>query len=129
MEDIMKTLIALAVASTLAGCGSPHVIHFAEAPRPEPHATVVNAMIVGVAEEQPASAAENVALDALPEDDEATIASPEKAHAYADGLTLAPHQPMTFSFHCVSGEESLGCKAKPAADFIERDADAIFGRE
>lgn len=125
----MKTIIAFAVASTLAGCASPRVINFAEASRPAPRVTVMNAMIVGVEEVQPASAAETVSLGALPEEDEAVIASPDRAHAYADGLTLAPHQPMAFSFHCVSGEESLGCKAKPAADFIERDADAIFGRE
>jgi hypothetical protein len=121
MEDIMKTIISLVLASTLAGCASPHVVHFAEAPRSAPQATVMNAMIVGVAEEtQPT-------LDSIPEETEAAIASPERAHAYAEGFTLAPHQPMAFSFHCVSGEESLGCKAKPAEAFIERDADAIFG--
>jgi hypothetical protein len=114
----MKTtiIISLALASTLAGCAGPRAIHFAsEAPRPAPRATVMNAMIVGVAEEEAAKPATAVELDALPEQDQAFIASPEGAHAYVENLTLAPHTPMALSFHCTSGEESLGCKAKPAA--------------
>jgi hypothetical protein len=112
----MKTIIiALALTSTLAGCASPKLVHFAEAPRHEqPRATVMNAMIVDVAEEVTEQQA--VTLDAMPQEDQQAIASPERAHAYAESFTLHPHQPMAFSFHCVSGEESLGCNAKPASE-------------
>ena len=142
MNTLKNITHFIVVGLALTGCASTGNVHIGFAVAPQaveaPHVaeapaavTVTSAQIVSVTavEETAPAPAESVSIDQLPAETTALIAAPTHAHEFASSFTLAQHVP-SVSFHCVSGEESLGCAEKPATpgtDYIERNANAIFG--
>jgi hypothetical protein len=135
MKTLDQVIRFVTIATALTGCASggninfhaaaaPSVQHVAKLDAPFAIPVPISAQIVAF-EEAPV---DDVAIDALPDADVALLQQQESAHEYARSFALAPHV-SAISFHCTSGEESLGCKAKPVEPFIERDVEAIFGRE
>ncbi len=142
MNTLKNITRFVVIGLALTGCAStgnvhigfavaPHAVEAPRAAEAPAAVTVTSATIIGAAviEETAPAPAESVTLDSLPADTMALIAAPAHAHEFAESFTLAQHVPAV-SFHCVSGEESLGCAEKPATpgtDYIERNANAIFG--
>jgi hypothetical protein len=144
VSRFMSILGACAISAALTGCATSGNIHFraasapsiVEAPRVAESpatVTVTSAQIVAHVEQEAAPApAESIGIDQLPTEDVALL-EPAHAHEFAESFSLSQHVPSALSFHCVSGEESLGCAAKPAtppvdetkSDEIERDKGAL----
>ncbi len=144
MNTLKNITRFFAICATVTGCASTGNVHIGfavapqavEAPRvaeAPATVTVTSATIIeaAVLEETAPAPAESIGIDSLPAETTALLAAPAHAHEFAESFTLAQHVPVV-SFHCVSGEESLGCAEKPATpgtDFIERNANAIFGAQ
>ena len=132
MKNLDQVIRFVTIATALTGCAAGGNVNFhtATAPSVEHVAKLDAPFAIPAAEIVAFEAApvDDVAIDALPEADVALLQEQESAHEYARSFALAPHV-SAISFHCTSGEESLGCKAKPVEPFIERDVDAIFGRQ
>ena len=146
VSRFMSIITACAISAALTGCATSGNVHFravsapsivaaprvAESPAPV-SVTVTSAQIVAhVAHDVAPAPAESVGIDQLPAEDVALL-EPAHAHEFAESFSLSQHVPSALSFHCVSGEESLGCAAKPAtppvdetkSDEIERDKGAL----
>ncbi len=119
-------VVVLLAGFGLGGCASQHAtVHFASAQAP----------VAGVIAAEPAPRPEAVSVasaaaspEAAPEpaiaigplsDANIALLDGEREVDLEVGFQLAQHVPASLPFHCLTGEESLGCNATPAAERVE----------